>query len=107
MNTSTETKRGRRFTATSSLRSGEGGIRTPETLAGLPVFKTGATNSQALILQRDATWTNCGLQDSLQADAEFARVAAAWLRLSKQSRRRILAIVDRARGGSSPTKELR
>ena len=29
------------------LRGGEGGIRTPDTLSGMPVFKTGAINHSA------------------------------------------------------------
>jgi hypothetical protein len=47
MNTATQSKRGRQLAATSSFESGEGGIRTPERLASLPVFKTGAIDRSA------------------------------------------------------------
>jgi hypothetical protein len=45
---------------------GEGGIRTPGTLSGTPVFKTGAINHSATspdTAERDVTWP---LQFSLQ-----------------------------------------
>ena len=46
MNTATEVKRGRRFTATSSFKSGEAGIRTLGTLAGTLVFETSGLATQ-------------------------------------------------------------
>ncbi len=41
---------------------GEGGIRTPDTVSGMPVFKTGAINRSAtspantVLLQRQCAW---------------------------------------------------
>ena len=39
--------RARRISPQFRLRGGEGGIRTPDTLSGMPVFKTGAINHSA------------------------------------------------------------
>jgi hypothetical protein len=47
MNSATQNKRGRQVTTTSSLRGGEGGIRTPGRVAPTPVFKTGAIDRSA------------------------------------------------------------
>jgi|HubBroStandDraft_5_1064220.scaffolds.fasta_scaffold11970_2 hypothetical protein len=39
--------KGRRNFSALRLRGGEEGIRTPDTLSGMPVFKTGAINHSA------------------------------------------------------------
>ena len=84
--------------------SGEGEIRTPETLAGLPVFKTDAVNSQAAsvsevtergesVLPSSLSKTPQNRPDSAPVDDGLKLVIERWRDLPEAVRAGIAAMV--------------
>ncbi len=87
------------------LRSGEGGIRTPERLAPLLVFETRpvipqGTDAQQVTETVEAVLPPC-LPSKVEIDTDLARMIEVWPRLPEALRRGILAMV----GSTLPATE--
>ena len=79
-------------------RSGEGGIRTPGTREGTPVFETGALNPQASpdkqVTESAIPVLPSGLPELVENDPDLGRIVTVWPSLPEPVKRAILALLE-------------